>query len=236
MMDTEYPEGIAIFEGHHNSADLSGLNDLRIFDPDLIYLGPIPIPVSSYRFKPQSDVCDLFVKGNPTPALSEMSLKSMIVINGYWSADNPALFNFFSPGEYTVVAGDNWGKLVILYFIVQPEIETSYPVRIVSLTGPVPSNNPTGPKIGITVQNTHQQPVTELFGAIKTNLSFSFLFSIGGGSGPLDPGKTTSASTVGLAGSSLNYDTPYPVTIFGKFQDGTPFNYTQMVEITPFVP
>jgi hypothetical protein len=39
--------------------------------------------------------------------------------NGYWTgADPDAVQHNFEPGVYTIVAGDEWGALVILHFTV----------------------------------------------------------------------------------------------------------------------
>jgi hypothetical protein len=49
-----------------------------------------------------------------------MQIKSEIALEGYWHDSN--MINnrliWFEPGIYTVVAGDEWGALVVLHFKV----------------------------------------------------------------------------------------------------------------------
>jgi hypothetical protein len=51
-----------------------------------------------------------------------MTVKASIGLNGTWTGGdiqgNGASFSFFSAGKYTVVAGDEWGRLAFLYFSV----------------------------------------------------------------------------------------------------------------------
>jgi hypothetical protein len=38
---------------------------------------------------------------------------------GYWASNNVgATFTNFEPGVYTVIAGDEWGALVVVHFTV----------------------------------------------------------------------------------------------------------------------
>jgi hypothetical protein len=38
---------------------------------------------------------------------------------GYWASNNiGAAFTLFEPGGYTVVAGDEWGAIVVVHFTV----------------------------------------------------------------------------------------------------------------------
>ena len=40
-------------------------------------------------------------------------------VRNYWRGDHPnAVLHNFEPGVYTVVAGDEWGTLVILHFTI----------------------------------------------------------------------------------------------------------------------
>jgi hypothetical protein len=49
-------------------------------------------------------------------------LKYELVANGYWTKDSTddynSSFSNFNPGVYTVVAGDEWGALVVVHFTV----------------------------------------------------------------------------------------------------------------------
>ena len=48
-----------------------------------------------------------------------MKMQYELQLNGYWDG-NPmeAVQDNFNPGVYTVVAGDEWGALVLVHFTV----------------------------------------------------------------------------------------------------------------------
>jgi hypothetical protein len=54
-------------------------------------------------------------------------LKDEIGLKGYWTNDSVSQFNNFDPGVYTVIAGDEWGALVILHFTVSNATAASTP-------------------------------------------------------------------------------------------------------------
>jgi len=45
-------------------------------------------------------------------------MNAEVQINGYWMAGQNLNEDNFAPGVYTVVAGDEWGALVVLHFTV----------------------------------------------------------------------------------------------------------------------
>jgi len=50
--------------------------------------------------------------------INNSPMKDEINIEGYWTNSGIYSFSNFKPGVYTVVAGDEWGALVVLHFTV----------------------------------------------------------------------------------------------------------------------
>jgi hypothetical protein len=73
--------------------------------------------ISTYQFQPSSDTAVVFQLGNPDPVLSE-KMTAVIQPAGYWTGSPTAALTDFTPGIYTVAAGDEWGAIVILHFTV----------------------------------------------------------------------------------------------------------------------
>ena len=103
--------GIAIFQGNHTAADISSLTQLSLYDYSFIAPCPPPIPVTAYDFKPLSDI--ITSQYSTSEAFAEMNVR------GYWTGSSLSVTRHtFGPGVYTVVAGDEWGALVVLHFKV----------------------------------------------------------------------------------------------------------------------
>jgi hypothetical protein len=94
-------------------------NYLQLFNP-----GPHSCPsepasgIPSYAFKANSQWAIPGSSGQYYP------MNATISVGGYWTWDrtmNPSanpVFHPFEPGIYTVVAGDEWGNVVLLHFTV----------------------------------------------------------------------------------------------------------------------
>ncbi len=225
-----FPEGVAVFQGHLASSDLHTASPLFLYDPYAIYNLPAIFTATAYEFKPKSETCDVYQ--NADVVITNMSTNAKVAVDGYWIASYPAGFTTFSPGEYTVVAGDEWGKVVLLYFTVDNGAQTSQsPVQIVSLTGPLPPYNPGGPTVGITLKNVGNIPIVTMIADLNTDRPHPFNLLTTWS--PLLPGQTVNATVnlIGPAAGSFSGDIPYPVTISGTLQDGTVFNYTFLMKI-----
>jgi len=77
--------------------------------------------ISSYVFQPLSDNAALFQMSESTPVINNMEMDTEFepAPTGYWASNEVgSTFTNFEPGVYTVVAGDEWGNLVILHFTV----------------------------------------------------------------------------------------------------------------------
>jgi hypothetical protein len=95
--------GIAVFQGSLTYDDISKGVPLLFWNYSLAIPCPTEIPPpKSAAFKPLSH------------AFWEMHL------NGYWKGRPMATFTNFTPGVYTIIAGDEWGATVVCHFTVTP--------------------------------------------------------------------------------------------------------------------
>ena len=104
----DQPFGIAVYAGHADSQNLSQGKQLRIFPV-------VPCPmyirlVTGYEFQPLSDLAVVLPSSGASP--------SPLDGNVYLSMTYSPQAQQFAPGTYTVVAADEWGALVFLYFAV----------------------------------------------------------------------------------------------------------------------
>jgi predicted secreted protein len=109
-----YPFGIAIFQGRYTDANVSLALPLRIFP-----VVPCPMLVryiTGYQFQPTSDNATVL------PGTGKVPMATGVSVSGtyYTGGNQPNGLTPFSPGTYTVVAGDEWGNLALAYFIVAP--------------------------------------------------------------------------------------------------------------------
>jgi hypothetical protein len=76
--------------------------------------------ISSYVFQPLSDTAAIFQVPESDAAFTlEMKTEFEPAPTGYWTSNAPnATLTNFQPGVYTVVAGDEWGALVVVHFTV----------------------------------------------------------------------------------------------------------------------
>jgi hypothetical protein len=113
-----YPFGIAIFQGYHTAGDLAYAAPLKLDNPNAVYNCPMILAeISTYAFQPSGDSADVFQLGGIEPVLTEQ-MNAQIHLTGYWTGSPNGILNGFAPGVYTVVAGDEWGALVVLHFTV----------------------------------------------------------------------------------------------------------------------
>lgn len=123
----EFPFGIAVYQGHYTSQNVSSATPLTVFTPNANGTAqpyPADCPanpqVFSYDFSPQSDsaVTHLTWAGESSSTTYRLSIS--FSITGYWNRSSG--FTSFGKGTYTVVAGDEWGKASFQYFSI-PEFE-----------------------------------------------------------------------------------------------------------------
>jgi len=114
----DYPFGEAIFQGNYMAANILSGTPLELYDPILRHSCPLILSeISSYVFQPSSDIADMFQMSGSTAALTGEEMNSDVrpMPMGYW---NGSTITDFEQGVYTVVAGDEWGTLVVLHFTV----------------------------------------------------------------------------------------------------------------------
>jgi hypothetical protein len=100
----------AVFKGNYTLSDITNLTPLYFYDYTIIPPCALVLPVSSYVFSAKSDT--VTTQYGQYPARLETS------ISGFWAGDPKAIKQNFEPGVYTVVAGDQWGSLVVVHFTV----------------------------------------------------------------------------------------------------------------------
>lgn len=138
-----YPVGVAIFEGYYTSANISTAIPLKLYDPNALYHCPaILSAITAYEFQPSSDVASIYGSCDPNPCDPDVKMNSEVEAKGCWTGSPKATYNDFNPGVYTVVGGDEWGALAILYFVVSTPASTLAPVFPPSTVRDVPSPAP----------------------------------------------------------------------------------------------
>jgi predicted secreted protein len=72
--------------------------------------------ITGYLFQPMSDNATVLPSAEETPMATEISLSGTYGASGNGlDQETP-----FSPGTYTVAAGDEWGNLAVAHFVVVP--------------------------------------------------------------------------------------------------------------------
>ena len=107
-----YPFGIAVFQGHYSSDNISNAKSLNLF-PANFFCAKTIFSNEWFMFQPLSDYASTSQSSSPIP------IRSSISLNGTWTGANSKIglnFSNFSPGTYTVAVGDEWGHLIIANF------------------------------------------------------------------------------------------------------------------------
>jgi hypothetical protein len=109
-LSDEYPFGVAVFQGRYGMDNVSSAKVLKLYVPGVL------------------DPCLSNGLGNSVEFKPHQNISASVRLNGYYtSGETPApgggfiagIFHPFLPGEYTLVAGDQWGHVQILYFQVK---------------------------------------------------------------------------------------------------------------------
>lgn len=112
-----YPVGIAVLQGDYNLSNVSSVSALEIFQPGVYACPMILSSIQSFLFQPSSDNATVYGSCEPGGACLTETAESAVAFSGYWSGGT---FVPFPSGVYTVVAGDEWGDIAILHFVVAP--------------------------------------------------------------------------------------------------------------------
>jgi hypothetical protein len=99
----EGPAIFAVFRGYYDVNNYTIGQPLTLYNTTYMATGCPGYPVHNYIYAP-------------------MSARGIsLTVRGYWTGGQdrggPATFNQFSPGTYTVVAMDTWGRVVLLHFM-----------------------------------------------------------------------------------------------------------------------
>ena len=116
------PIGIGIARGFYTSSNISSAQTLQLSAPGVYACPAILSQITVYDFEPHSDTAVVVGSCDPNPCFTR-SVSVAQDFGGYWSA--ASTFSSFTPGEYTVVGGDEWGALAILHFEVIEENSTT---------------------------------------------------------------------------------------------------------------
>ena len=112
-----YPFGIFIAQGYYDTANLASVTPLQLYDPYAPYACPMILAgITAYNFQPLSDIAAISAAGNSSALTINMT--TQIKAAGCWSGSPTATFNNFTPGIYTIAAGDEWGLLTVLHFTI----------------------------------------------------------------------------------------------------------------------
>ena len=112
------PFGVALLQGYYSSTNISTATPLMFYDYSV---QPCPIvfgKITTYDFKPSSDIATIQYKSQPGTQPIKTNVAFSLQLTGYWTGSPPPIKKNFEPGDYTVVAGDEWGNLVIVHFTV----------------------------------------------------------------------------------------------------------------------
>jgi len=114
-----FPFGVAILRGNYTSGNVVTAAPLILYNPNGIVQGCLPpvLNVTAYHFEPLSDIATLDGTVIDQSATFEMSTE--VSVWSYWAGSPPnAVQHNLEPGVYTVVAGDEWGAVVVVHFTV----------------------------------------------------------------------------------------------------------------------
>jgi hypothetical protein len=145
----ELPLGIAVFNGYYTTANISSQSASSLF---LFPALPCPFEPSpaSYAFQPNSYYATIVGKPMVTSTspytnttttretLVQQLMSDNIPLSGYCCTQIPMNGGFtsgsvpFAAGNYTLVAGDEWGQIVLLHFVVANSITTTSSTNSVS--------------------------------------------------------------------------------------------------------
>lgn len=115
------PFGVAVFRGYYAASSISSAKALQLYAPGIYMCPAILSGIAQYSFYPQSSVAQIWGSCSPGPCPFRTGPQS-IGVNGFWNTVPIVQYSYhteLTPGVYTVAAGDEWGQLLLLYFVVK---------------------------------------------------------------------------------------------------------------------
>jgi hypothetical protein len=112
-----YPVGVVVLRGNYDVANVSSAKALQIYRPGISACPMILAGIGSFGFQASSDNATIFggCQGAGSGGCMTETINSTVSFSGYWSG---GVLTRFPSGIYTVVAGDEWGGIAILHFVV----------------------------------------------------------------------------------------------------------------------
>jgi hypothetical protein len=121
------PVGFTIYSGNYSMVQVLNAkpSSLTLYQPG-VYNCPAIFFVGGYQFQPDSDVATVYSGGADNQTSQPIFTEPMVGSGsssgswtGRWSIlGSGSRFQNFQPGVYTVVGGDEWGDIALLYFTV----------------------------------------------------------------------------------------------------------------------
>ena len=121
---TSGPLGFAVFQGYYDMTNFTSGNALLLWNTTYVETCSSTIyPVTNYLFNPGGDIATAYnAMGLVYPFDTNASVSLSLTTEGYWTggqySGTPASFLVFPSGTYTIIAADEWGKVVLSYFTV----------------------------------------------------------------------------------------------------------------------
>ena len=111
------PMGFAVLSGNYVAANVSSAEPLQIYAPG-VYSCPLMVGgIHGYDFAPMNSTAEVYAMCSPEPCL-QIQADATSTVRGYWPQPSATTMENLPQGVYTVVAGDEWGNLVLLHFSV----------------------------------------------------------------------------------------------------------------------
>lgn len=193
---TNYPMGVGIFQGYYSQDNISSAGKpLSIYNPGEFMCPMILSNISSYEFKPQSDSAQVLGSCG-SGSCFEINTTSEVEAGGFWNSNRA--YTSFPPGTYTVVAGDEWGQLIILHFFVGSVSSIS------TVTAGTTSGMTTSPQSALSASKTYSYNNIPPFTFVG-NFSVQLMYSGTGFNSP--PSNGTSTEYMGYT-FAFNVTTP----------------------------
>jgi hypothetical protein len=106
------PFGVAVCQGYYTAHNILQATPLKIFMPGVCpnYI----ILITGYVFLPHSIYADILPGSTPTAGTL---MSANVTVDGIYT--NGTQSSPLNPGVYTIVAGDEWGTLGLIYVTVE---------------------------------------------------------------------------------------------------------------------
>lgn len=214
------PFGVALLEGNYSLQNLTAAKQLSLYQNGTYYC---PMErydqVNAYAFEPFSYNTTLETPAGNFPS----DIRYDLSVNGFYGPTND--FQALADGEYTIVAGDEWGHIVLQHFTVSNYTQD---LNVASIKM-IPPYTPGGPIIQLTLENVGAKPITNIKAVLELYNNYTFNFTNVTSSSPLTSHNYASNATM-LIGGGFDTEVAYPLVISGM-EGNIPFVYTMKVQI-----